>query len=62
MKNKSLPVRHVGYLALCDGKHGIDNITSVNLGVARYKRLGVRERFKGEAPYRVCKRCIAKLL
>lgn len=55
---KRLPIRHIGYHALCDAKHRDDNIHRIDLGVVRYRQLGVRERFKDEKPYRVCKRCI----
>lgn len=58
-----LPVRHIGYtISLC-GKWPNDTkqprIARVDLGSDRYKRLGVKERLKSEAPYRVCERCIA---
>lgn len=55
-------IRHIGYLSLCDGKHRNNSIHRIDLGVERYKALGVKERFKNEPPYRVCKRCIAKLM
>lgn len=56
-----LPIKHLGYLSLCDGKHRVDNIFRIDLGKSRYCQLGIRERFKDEKPYRVCKRCIALL-
>lgn len=55
-------IRHVGYLAICDAKHRENNIHRIDLGYAQYKQLGVRERFKNEKPYRVCKRCLKLLL
>lgn len=58
---KRLPIRHLGYLSLCDAKHRDNNIRRIDLGVARYRQLGVRERFKDEKPYRVCKHCIVAL-
>lgn len=59
--NKVLPIRHVGYMALCDGQHHDNCIPRIDLGAARYRQLGVRERFKNEKPYRVCKRCLSKI-
>jgi len=59
---KRLPIRHIGYLALCSAKHHDDSIHRIDLGSKRYKQLGVRERFKDEKPYRVCKRCIASVV
>ena len=60
-ENMSTPIRHIGYLSLCDAKRHKDSIVRIDLGVKRYRQLGVKDRFKGEKPYRVCKRCIAKL-
>lgn len=54
-------IKHIGYLSLCAARHHPDNILRIDLGVKRYRSLGVRERFKNEAPYRVCKRCIAAI-
>lgn len=59
---KRLPIRHIGYLARCNLEHYSDSILRVDLGSKRYKRLGVRERFKDEAPYRVCGHCIRKIV
>lgn len=56
---KRLPIRHIGYLALCSAEHHDNCIARIDLGAARYRQLGVRERFTGEKPYRVCKRCLA---
>jgi hypothetical protein len=56
---KRLPIVHLGHFALCDGKYRDTNIHRTDLGKSRYRQLGVRERFKNEKPYRVCKRCIA---
>ena len=56
-----MKIRHIGYFSLCRAEHHTDNIARIDLGAARYRRLGVRERLKNETPYRVCKRCIAKL-
>lgn len=56
-------IRHIGhYRSLCGfiDKHS-RNIARIDLGSKRYKQLGVRERFKDEAPYRVCKHCIAAI-
>jgi hypothetical protein len=61
VKSKRRHVRHIGYLALCDGKRRDDNFLRIDLGASRYRQLGVVERFKDEKPYRVCKRCIRKL-
>jgi hypothetical protein len=52
-------IRHLGpTVALCGLPSGI-NFIRPDLDYARCKQLGVRERFKGEAPYRVCGRCLA---
>lgn len=60
MANKTLPIKHIGIMyAICDRRRNAHLRT--DLGVERYKQLGVKERFKGEAPYRICPRCIAKL-
>ncbi len=57
-------IRHIGYLALCDARnHGpMRHVHRVDLGASRYRKLGKQERFSGEAPYRVCKRCLAKIV
>ena len=56
-------IKHIGYLALCNGKnYEYDRlIVRRDLGVERYKLLGVKERLRNEPPYRVCKRCIRVL-
>jgi hypothetical protein len=56
-----MKIKHIGYLALCNAWHYDDCIQRIDLGAARYKRLGVRERLKDEKPYRVCKNCIRKI-
>lgn len=56
-----MKIRHIGHLALCNGRHYENYIGRIDLGPKRYERLGVKERFKDEAPYRVCRRCIGKL-
>jgi hypothetical protein len=57
-------IRHIGYhISLCGRIDATGtNIVRQDLGAKRYKQLGVRERFKNEAPYRVCKRCIAAIV
>ena len=59
---KRLPIRHIGYLALCNARNFRTNIHRIDLGSKRYRQLGVRERFKDEKPYRVCKRCLASVV
>ena len=59
MAKTRLPIRHLGYLSLCSAQHREGNIVRIDLGAARYRRLGVRER---EKPYRVCKRCLAVIV
>jgi hypothetical protein len=60
MKNDTLPVKHIGVpLALCDER--IVAYLRDDLESSRYRQLGVKERFKNEPPYRVCKRCIRKI-
>lgn len=61
-KRVSVPIQHIGYFALCNAKHHADNVHRIDLGSQRYKQLGVRERFKNEKPYRICKRCIAVIV
>ena len=60
-QSSRLPIRHIGYLSLCRAEYRADNIARVDLGAERYRILGVRERLKDQAPYRICKRCIARL-
>jgi hypothetical protein len=45
--------------AICDRRRAA--YLRTDLGAERYRALGVKERFKNEAPYRVCAKCIAKL-
>lgn len=54
-------IRHIGHPVspACGCVAFTDTTMNPYLGLARYKQLGVRERFKGEAPYRICKRCMA---
>lgn len=55
-----VPIKHIGLgRAICDRRRAA--YLRTDLGEARYRRLGVRERFKGEEPYRICERCIAAL-
>jgi hypothetical protein len=55
-----VPIRHIGNTsALCDER--VRANLRVDLEVERYRQLGVTERFRDEAPYRVCKRCIARV-
>lgn len=61
-RRKEVKIRHIGHLALCGARHRRENITRTDLGADRYRKLGVSERFKGEEPYRVCKRCLAKII
>ncbi len=56
-----MKIRHLGSFSLCGAKHRTDNIVRIDLGRERYEQLGVKERFKNEKPYRVCKRCIRLL-
>lgn len=57
---KALPIRHIGLMqAICDRRRTADLRT--DLGADRYRQLGVKERFVGEAPYRVCPACIKAL-
>jgi hypothetical protein len=55
----ALPVRHIGEIfALCDRRKRAN--LRPDLGAERYRQLGVKERFVGEAPYRVCPACIKR--
>lgn len=57
---KTLPIKHIGIMqAICDRRRNA-NLRS-DLGADRYRQLGVKERFVGEAPYRVCPACIKAL-
>ena len=56
-----MKIKHIGYFSLCRGEYTGTDILRIDLGVKRYRSLGIKERFKDEKPYRVCKRCIAKL-
>ena len=54
------PIKHIGInRALCDGRKKAH--LREDLGVDRYKQLGVKERFKGEAPYKICPACIRRV-
>lgn len=55
-------ILHIGYGAAICGARQKDvsrNFSRQDLGAKRYRQFGVRERYKREAPYRICKRCIA---
>lgn len=57
---KALPIKHIGLMrALCDRRKRA--YLREDLGVDRYKVLGVSELFVGEAPYRICARCISRV-
>lgn len=57
---KALPIRHIGiFSAICDRRRKANLRT--DLGEERYRQLGVKERHLGEAPYRICPKCIGKL-
>ena len=50
-------IRHIGnILAVCNPNLWAN--LREDLGVSRYKILGVRELMLDETPYRICKRCI----
>ena len=54
-------VRHIGIMrALCDRRKHAS--LREDLGVERYRILGIKERFKGEAPYRICPACIKRVV
>ncbi len=55
-----LPIEHIGIpRALCDGRKRA--YLRSDLGEDRYKQLGVSERFKDQAPYKICAACIKAL-
>lgn len=61
-----LPVQHIGYIAPRCGARITDytkrqRIVRQDLPIKQYRRMGVRDRLKGEEPYRVCKRCITAI-
>lgn len=55
MKKKN--IKHIGnVLAICN--RSISANLREDLGLKRYKQLGVKELFKNENPYRVCGNCL----
>lgn len=55
--SKKIPIVHIGnVLAICN-KNISANLRE-DLGYKRYKQLGVKERFRGQNPYRICKNCL----
>lgn len=63
LNRKKLPVRHIGnVIALCNKNLAtMPHSLRTDLGYDRYKQLGVVERFKDQAPYRVCDKCLEKV-
>lgn len=61
-KSKVNEVRHAGFVTPLCGMEISDErkiyLMNPDLGYERLKQLGVVERFKDEAPYRVCGRCL----
>ena len=54
---KAIPTKHIGIIyALCDRRKSAS--LREDLGVERYKQLGVKERHVGQEPYRICPKCI----
>jgi len=54
---KKIEIRHIGYVfAICN--NSISACLRDDLGYKRYKQLGVKERFKDEPKYRICKKCL----
>lgn len=54
---KALPIKHIGiFRALCDGRKRA--MLREDLGVERYRTLGVKERLEDQEPYRICPACI----
>ncbi len=52
-----MKIYHIGFAgALCNPR--LPSRFLADLGYARLKQLGVKERFRDEAPYRVCKKCL----
>jgi len=52
-----VPIVHIGnVLAICN-KNIFANLRK-DLGYERYKQLGVKERFRDQKPYRICKNCL----
>lgn len=53
-------IKHIGnVLALCDRKKSAN--LREDLGYSRYAKLGIEERFRDQLPYRICKKCLAKI-
>ncbi len=52
-------IKHISTHPTLCGLHGYRACVNDHLGLDRYKQLGVKERFKDEPPYRICKRCLA---
>jgi hypothetical protein len=54
-----MEIRHIGIgRAFCDGRKRA--MLRTDLGADRYRRLGLKERFTGEAPYKICRACIKR--
>jgi len=61
-KYRKLPVRHIGIASpLCGIKTENHRSLRDDLGIDRYLKLGIEERFRDEIPYRICTKCINKL-
>ncbi len=54
-------IKHIGHVRALCGSGELPNLND-NLGLARYRELGVTELFKGEQPYTVCEKCIEVII
>lgn len=67
MSNTKIKIKHIGIvIPLCGVAYNMENRyfhlgLREDLGYERYKRMGVTEIFKDEAPYRICKKCLMKI-
>lgn len=59
---KKIPVRHIGIIKpICGRKTNSHRSLREDLGLERYKMLGVKERFANESMYRICSYCLIKI-
>lgn len=57
---KAINIKHIGIMrALCDGRKRAS--LREDLGADRYRQLGISERLRDQAPYRICRACIKRV-
>jgi len=55
--SQPLKIRHIGNVKTLCGE-GLNSGLRSDLGYKTYEQLGVKERLKGETPYRICEKCL----